>query len=66
MHRTHINSQRFFLGSLGSLDSSSGNNLLRVPRMLLKKTGSAASSRGRLLTVLQMTHTKAVLRATQT
>ena len=40
------------LGSLGSYGSSSGNNLLGVPRMLLKKTRSAASSRRRLLTVL--------------
>ena len=31
------------LGSLGSPGSSSGNSLLGVPRMLLKKTGSAAS-----------------------
>ena len=37
MHRTYIDSQRLFSGF---------SNLLDVPRMLLKKTGSAASSRG--------------------
>ena len=48
------------LGSLGSRGSSSGNNLLGVPRMLLKKTGSAASSRGHLLTVLHATQSAGV------
>ena len=45
------------LGSLGSRGSSSGNNLLRVPRMLFEKTGFAASSPGCLLTVLHTYHT---------
>ena len=53
MQRTHINRQRLF--SLFSGFSWFVINLLDVPRMLLKKTGSAASSRGRLLTGLHTT-----------
>ena len=41
--------------SLGSRGSSSGTSLPGVPRMLLKKTGSAAFSRGHRLTVLHTT-----------
>ena len=48
------------LGFPGSRRSSSGINLRGVPRMLFEKTGSAASCRGSLLTVLQ--HKQRVLR----
>ena len=40
---------------VGSRGSSFGTNLLGVPRKLFGKTGSAASSRSRLLTVLHVT-----------